>query len=151
MSLEKYHALAKMEAEVFKKEAEALKKEAEALRLEIQMENKQLEEIAQDATEEQRLEFVDHEWGVWCIGRNPFAGSHLHIADDITTDEDAIKFAKENEYQLINKFKNGKKYYFKCHKNNSRQRTYEMIIEHIKNMPDNQNSSTVVSFVVKLD
>ena len=48
------------------------------------------------------------------MGKNPYPGKKWDNDIQIfKTEEEAIEYAKENKYQLINTYANGSKYYFK--------------------------------------
>lgn len=82
-----------------------------------------------------------------CYGKDPYHGMHEESIE-YKSEKKAIEYAKANGYQLINKYKNGKNYYFKCPLN--RGKTYEDIIDHIENNVS-EKYPTLLSIVIKLD
>lgn len=82
-----------------------------------------------------------------CYGKDPYHGMHEESIE-CKSEKKAIEYAKANGYQLINKYKNGKNYYFKCPLN--RGKTYEDIINHIENNVS-EKYPTLLSIVIKLD
>jgi len=83
-----------------------------------------------------------------CTGKDPYHGTDDE-AIKCESEEKAIEYAKANGYQLINKFKTGKIYWFKCPLNSGK--TYEDIIDHIENNLLGQTRPTLLSIVIKLD
>lgn len=83
-----------------------------------------------------------------CYGKKPWVNDVKH-KDQFNSTEDAIEYAISNGYQLINKFKNGKTYWFKCPKG---EKTYNDIIDHIENnIIFSKGAETLESIVIKLD
>lgn len=82
-----------------------------------------------------------------CYGKDPYHGSHK-AKFKCDSDEQAIEYAKENGYQLINTCTNGSMYYFKCPLDGGK--TYEDIIEYIESRPAKLRKS-IKSIVIKVD